>query len=325
VHIEERLRKRLLRPALMILLVVTALVLPTWLWVVRGRTLPLEVVLDPPVFVVKASSTVPLRPTIRPQREDLVPTWEGLVVRNSDGQHHFKAPDKSGLYTVTIKVRRSGSTVKDSVTFQVVADEPGSYSISRPPAPDFPPDLPPCPAPVPARARIHGRPCKGATVVVETRGAPRSTIWHWLDEHRDQASEGRSANLLLGDHDDKTSITSLIVAPQGNCAWSSTTVVAMESCRARPGSKAVLADFSWQMVGPGHFRFAAKPSRTPGVFYTLYHWDFGDGVQKETKSPLVAHRFKGPPRRWHRVTLRVEADKETAESVRAVMDRSVTE
>jgi hypothetical protein len=285
----------------------------------------LEVVLDPPVFVVKASSTVPMRPTIRPQREDLMLTWEGPVVRNSDGQHYFQAPDKSGLVTVTIKVRRSGSTAEDSITFQVVEDDPGSYAVSRPPAPDSPPDRPPCPGPVPARVRLHGRPCKGATVVVETSGAPRSTIWHWLDDHRDHTVEGRVANLLLGDHDDKTSITSLIVAPQGNCAWRSTLPVAMDSCRARSGSKAVLSDFSWQMVGPGHFRFAAKPSRTPGVWYKLYHWDFGDGAKKKTKTPLVAHRFEGPARRWHLVTLRVETDKESAASVRAVMDRSVTE
>lgn len=325
MHVEERLRRRLLRPALMILLVVTALLLPTWLWVIRGRKLPLEVVLDPPHFVVKASSTVPLRPTIRPRRDDLVLTWEGSVVRNNDGEHHFQAPGKSGLYTVTVEVRRSGSTAEDSVTFQVVQDDPGSYAISRPTAPGSPPDLPPCPGAVPFKVMLHGRPCTDAQVVVEVRGAPPSTIWHWLDGQRDQAVEGRVANLLLGDHDDTSTIRTLIVEPKGTCAWSSATPVAMVSCQARPGSRAVMSDFSWQMVGPGHFRFAAKPSRTPGIWYKLYHWDFGDGDMKRTKTPLVAHRFKGPAKRWHLVKLRVETDKESAESVRAVMDRSVTD
>jgi hypothetical protein len=77
------------------------------------------------------------------------------------------------------------------------------------------------------------------------------------------------------------------------------------------------------MKGPGHFRLAAKPSRTEGVTFERYIWRFDDGEQRKTRRPVVEHRFDGPRRRWHRVTLEVRGGDRSARTTRVLVDRTV--
>jgi hypothetical protein len=92
---------------------------------------------------------------------------------------------------------------------------------------------------------------------------------------------------------------------------------------AREAPAGVRADFHWQLLGPGRFRLSAKPARRADGCHTGYSWEFDDGQRKTTARPVVVHRFAGPPRRWHRVTLEVTALTGRARVTRRLMDRSV--
>jgi hypothetical protein len=329
---DSRLRSRFKRPLLLLLGVVAVVVVPTWLWFSRGRTVPLSVVLDPPRFVVQAGDRVPLRPRISPEGADVVVSWAGSGVHPDRGGREavWEAPAAPGIKHVVVTVRRSGTRKSDSISFHVVSKDPNKLPLSRP-APDAPPaptGLAACPA-APPTVKLHGRPCPGANLVAQVQGAPGARSWHWWGDGRAQAVPGQLANLPLGSQD---KLTSLVVPPAGStetrCAWTIVTTVKPEACQAGL-DQPVFAAFSWQMKGPGHFRLAAKPARTKGVRFVSYRWTFDDGRERKGDKPQVSHRFGGAPRRWHLVTLEVEAQREgvkeriRASAVRALYDRTV--
>jgi hypothetical protein len=327
---DARLRARLARPLLIAVLVAAVLVLPTWLWITRGRKLPLTVVLDPPTFVARAGATVPLRPRVAPADEELTIAWSGPGIAKRDRERLeavWRAPGEAGIYTVTIQVRRSGTVAEDSVSFQVVEASPGRYPVVRPPASRSRPEgLPSCP---PAgrrpRVKILGRPCRGASLVavVEPDGAKEA--WHWWAPHPEEAAEGSKADLLLTDPEQEQELISLVVLGQPPCAWSLRTRVRLAGCEAGPriAGERAFAAFSWQMLGPGYFRLAAKPQRNPGVKTVTYNWTFEDGTSRRTGKPQISHRFGGKPQRYRVVELEVRSDTGQARTARVLVDRSV--
>jgi hypothetical protein len=329
---DSRLRSRLKRPLLVLVGVVAVLVVPTWLWFHRGRTVPLSVVLDPPRFVVKTGTRVPLRPRITPEGADVVVSWAGSGIHPDKGGQEavWQASAEPGIQHVVVTVRRSGTRKTDSVSFHVVSKDPELLPLSRPP-PDplpAPTGLPACPGTAPT-VKFHGRPCVGANLVAEVQGVPNARSWHWWGQRHEQAVTGRMANVRLGS---QNKLTSLVAPPSGSpetrCVWTITTEVKPEACQAGL-DQPVFAAFSWQMKGPGHFRLAAKPPRTTGVRVVSYRWTFDDGRERKGDKPQVSHRFGGAIKRWHLVKLEVEAlktgskDRVLASAVRALHDRSV--
>ena len=189
--------------------------------------------------------------------------------------------------------------------------------------PSPPAGLPPCSRPAPG-IRLHGTPCAGGNLVLELTGAPPGArAWHAVEGGHGRGVAGRWAELLL--RASSSAVVSRVVPGGGACAWTVRTPLDPKGCVTGPGAAKVFADFSWQMVSPGHFRFAAKPSRTEGLVFERYLWDFGDGARKESKTPQIAHRYQGPPARWHLVRLEVVAGKGRARTLRLVVDRSVQE
>lgn len=329
---DARLRARLVRPLLIAVLVVAVLVLPTWLWIVRGRKLPLTVVLDPPTFIVRAGTTVPLRPRVTPASEEVTITWKGPGIQ--DRHRHrgldavWRAPEEAGIYTVSIQVRRSGTVAEDSVSLQVVEAPPEQYPVLRPPPPRSRPEgLPPCKGP-PPKVKILGRPCHGANLVamVEVTGASGAKeAWHWWAARPKEVVDGWKADLLLTDREQEQELISLVVLGQPPCAWSLRTRIRLAGCEAGPriAGERAFADFSWQMLGPGYFRLAAKPQRNPGVKTVTYHWAFEDGRSKRTGKPQISHRFSGKPQRYRVVELEVRSSTGRARTARVLVDRSV--
>lgn len=320
---DRRPSRRWLRPALVLLLLAVTVTIPTWLWMTRGRRLPLRAVLDPPSYVVAAGRTLPLRPRIQPERDDAVLTWSGPGV--SDGV--FTAPARPGLYTVSLQVRRSGTTVEDSVSIRVTRRDPASYPLARPPAAPTPPrGEPSCEGEQPSVA-VHGRPCRGATLVVELKG-PAGRAWHRWDTEGHTPLPGRLRDLVLppgASAGSELAVQSVLEPAGESCLWRLRTPVTVADCRAGPRPDAVFAAYSWQMVGPGHFRFAALPLRGEAPQVTRHAWDFGDGTTRASTAPMVAHRFADPPKHYHRVKLTVETGAGSATTERVVVDRSVPE
>ena len=345
---ERRLGRRLTKPVLVTLFVVGSMVLPTWLWIERGRVLPLSVLLDPPQYEVRAGRQLPLRLRLEPAaaREQVVLEWQGPGLSRTDdpGRAVWTAPGRPGSYTVSVTARRSGTKVKDSVTFQVTRDAP--LRLARPPSgPPPPADLPRCKE----RARrgaspgvraeragqtlrapkvlVHGIPCAGGTVVLElaqTDGI--SGVWHMIEGQAPR--HGAWAELVLPSKGTLPPVATLALAREPDtardCGWTLSTRLDGKGCVAGPGSRPVFADFAWQLVGPGHYRFAAKPSRTPGVRFARYSWDFGDGTTRKTREPQLKYRYQPPLKRWHLVRLEVEgSDGSRATTVRLAVDRTV--
>jgi hypothetical protein len=192
-----------------------------------------------------------------------------------------------------------------------------------------PRDLPSCAGPAPT-VKVHGRPCAGAIVVAELVSERALRGWHSWAKEPNAPHAGRLANLHVGlPAGAELVLQSLAVDQERSCAWSVSTAMRVARCTAGPAAGPVFADFSWQMVSPAQFRFAAEPSRHPEVTFEQYRWSFGDGEHLTTHDPLVAHRFKGARERWHLVRLTVTARSSSAagelqaSAVRAVMDRSV--
>jgi len=314
MELEERRTRRLALPLLVTLLLAVSLAIPGYLWLTRGRDLPLRVLLDPPRYVVVAGQRVPLRLRLTPADRDRVElVWEGPGLDRQ--RESWTAPSRPGSYTVKVTARRSGTKARDSVTFLVAAAAP---RLERPAAEPAPPrDLPPCEGKRPA-VRLHGAPCTGGTVVIEVAAGGSARAWHWLDAGRPQS--GMWAELvapLSG------TLTTLVVPEGGACAWTLRRPLGGGECVAGLLQGAVFADFRWELVSPGQVRLAAKPSRTAGVRFERYRWDFGDGTRKETRGPQVSHRFKPPLKRWNLVTLEVVAGDRTAKGLRLVVDRTV--
>jgi hypothetical protein len=321
MELESGGSRRLLRPLLIAVLLAASLAIPSYLWLTRGRDLPLTVLLDPPTYVAAPGQRVPLRLRVEPAaaRREVTLTFQGPGV--DVAQDQWVAPAKPGTYTVRVTARRSGTTVKDGVSFQVLAGEPDALPLERPPAPSVPPvDLARCPGRAPA-IELHGEVCAGSTVVLEAPSGP--TIWH--REGQGPWISGSWAELVLPRQGPwPVQITSVTVpVRQPPCAWTVRRAVDGSRCQGGPRRGAVFADFSWELISPGHFRFAAKPSRTPGLRFDRYLWDFGDGSRKESTKPRVSHRFAPPLRRNHLVRLEVVAGKTRAAGLRLVIDRTV--
>lgn len=314
MELEERRARRLLVPLLVALLLAASLAIPGYLWLTRGRDLPLRVLLDPPRYVVVGGDRVPLRLRLSPTERDGVELgWEGTGIDRQ--RRSWTAPFRPGSYTVKVTARRSGTKARDSVTFLVAAEAP---RLERPVADPAPPrDLPPCGGKRPS-LRLHGAPCTGGTVVVEVVADGPVRAWHWLEGGRVQ--NGVWAELVAPRGG---TLTTLVVPGDGACAWTLRRPVGGGDCAAGPRRGAVFADFRWELVSPGHVRLAAKPSRTEGVAFERYRWDFGDGTRKETRDPQVSHRFKPPLKRWNLVTLEVVAGERAAKGSRLVVDRTV--
>jgi len=163
--------------------------------------------------------------------------------------------------------------------------------------------------------------------VVDVEGAPRARVWHWLAGDQAHAVEGKKADLRLPRTGAKTllEVVSLVVLARDHCAWTWHTPVTVAVCESGPGVAAVFAEFTWRMLGPGDFQFAAKPSRTSGVRFERFVWDFGDGTRQQTRKPIISHRFVGQPEPWRLVKLEVQASLGRARVARVVVDRSVRE
>jgi hypothetical protein len=351
---EQSAARRLGRTILIVVLLAASLAVPAYLWVTRGRGLPLRVVLDPPTHLVKAGGTVPLGLRILPPSaaREVQLSWEGEGIR-ADGET-WQAPKEPGTYTVKVKARRSGTMVKDSVSFHVSRD-PGALRMVRPPTlKPRPKGLAPCDGPAP-EVKLETETCAGGNVVLSVSADRPVEAWHALDgDGGTWSARGTRAELVLPRREPWPTVVSLVAplraggisapperpsgargteigeAPRAGaerpktlaCAWTIRTPLSGATCRAGPGA-GVFADFTWQLRSPGQFSFAAKPARHGGPRLNRYRWDFGDGTKKTTRRPQTSHRYKPPLRRYWLVKLEVSSAAGEAKTTRLVVDRTV--
>lgn len=321
-------------PLAVSLVVVFALVTPTWLWFVRGRKLPVNVTLSAERYAASAGSTVSLRARIWPTPNNVEMVWEGPGVRGSGDRALWRLPQQLGVHTAKLTVRRSGAWASDAVSVRVTARDPADCTVDRPPSHGRPPrDAPRCPANA-ARPRpsisLHGEPCWGGNLVASIDVPHDHLSWLWWTDSPTRTNRGPLANLRLPARAESRAappakthreITALVIDGKKRCGILTRTTVAVKRCQAGPTAKGLFSDFRWELIGPSSFRFVAKPPRGTSTKAAQYRWDFGDGQQRVVSSPVVVHRYVHA-RSQYLVSLETMAGKQRATTFKAVTDRS---
>lgn len=323
------------RPLAVIVVVVFALIAPTWLWFVRGRKLPVNVTLSAGHYTASAGSTVSLRARIWPTPDDVEMVWEGPGVRGEGDRARWRLPQQLGVHTAKLTVRRSGAWATDAISVRVTASDPARCAIDRPPSHDRPPlEAPRCRAGA-ARLRptisLHGEPCWGGNIVARVHAPRGHASWLWWTDKPMRASPGPLANLRLPARpaspatrhaESHREISALVVNRAKQCTVLASTTVAIRPCQAGPIAKSLLSDFRWELIGPSSFRFVAKPPRGGGTKAARYRWGFGDGQQREASSPVIVHRYDHAKPQYL-VSLETITGRQHATTIKAVTDRSV--
>lgn len=320
---DQRLSARLRRPLTIVLVVLVVLVAPTWLWLVRGRRLPVRVLVSANRYVAPAGAKVALTARIMPVVQDAKVLWSGTGVAGRGSRASWKLPHQPGVYTASLTVRRAGSVASDAISVRVITPAQDARSVDRPsPRPAPPADLPRCqPGLTGRRATLHGQPCLGANIVAQLEPTPHQQAWFWWADTPGAPLRGPMANLRLRHNAAARDLVVAIHEQRRRCIHLTHQRISVLPCTAGP-SRELFADFSWQLISPGVFRLAAKPPRIAhDDRRVVYRWAFGDGKARELSEPATVHRFQDN-KSQHLVTLLVQVGQHQARAVKAVTDRS---
>jgi len=320
-----------LKKGSLISLVLAAIMMPIYFWYHHGRKVPLRITLNASQYVVSQGQKVALFVDIIPATGEAVSvTFSNPDVKATSALSGTLIAKHPGSHTITAFARRAGAQAKDAIMLQVLEKPLASYGRRTPAQSQRTPDtLPDCPPPKePSKtkalsAKIIGEPCRGANIVIALDGPKKMTdeIWHRVGDDVSSYRAGRMANIRLAKDATGELTISSMVRQEIQCWRTLQTKVTVKDCDAGPRPDAVFADFTWQLVGPGHFRAAAKLARGKGGQFDRYRWSFGDGKKKNLKTPATAHSCELRPD-FHLVTLTVVRGKESATTQRAVFDRT---
>jgi hypothetical protein len=335
---DERIRAPLRRPIAVALLVLAALVAPTWLWFVRGRKLPVRVVVQADRYVAAAGTKVLLNARVAPEAEVQL-RWRGPGLDSTERRAEWTLPAEPGVYTAKLTVRRSGSVARDAISVTATPADPLDYPLDLPPERRKPnlQAVAACSPAQPLEVVIRGRRCSGSNLVVALGRPPRREVWFWWLDQPQQAQPGPLANMRLPEAErglpasqpgrpSGSTVPTLVAAVldnERNCLHSVQQSVAPESCRGGPRADQPFADFGWRLVGPAMFRFAAKPPRGMPTRSPRYHWKFGDGDEVSRDGPTVTHRYTDGEQH-HVVELTLELGDQRLQTLRAVSTRTLS-
>jgi hypothetical protein len=350
--------KKALRPAAIVTMLAAAIAIPTWLYHARGRKLPIAVVLTAKRYVIGPGEALTIRSRLLPKGASVERYWRGPGVVSGSGKAiRWKAPAEPGLYTISLRVRRSASYAEDAISIRV-ADRPFA-KLPRPEVATAPelPKWPACPQPdgmgSPTKITLLVPPCAGQRLLVAVPSKP--VPWMYLSGHSARARFGSHAELRLPKTISKDEPVELFVVQANesqHCLQTTRQPIAVERCEpeqattrpasrpspssqpssqpssrpsARPnGSTApLIAEFQWELISRSGFRLRARPQHEahPAV---RYRWQLDPKTTRETKLPLLAHEFKTESR-YHVVKLTVVAGGKKAHTARLLVDRTIIE
>lgn len=319
----------LLRPLAIGCALAVAVGLPLWLYQTRGRKLPLTVLLVAERSVVGVGQEVTVASRLRPAERHVERQWFGPGVpaaQPAPASFRWRAPAKPGVYTLRLRVRRSGHFAEDAISLQVVAKPPSSLPLQRPAPPAKAPSTPLC-APEKTAALqkssaliAHGRVCAGLRIVAELRRAKREG-WGptWLGLTSGPLARGRLRELWVPAG--PATLRARFLDREQRCVHELSQPLPLTPGCVTPTKDALRADFGWQLRGPGDFVLLAKPPRPPAA--AVYQWDLGDGQLRTTNRASLPYRYTGKAQRYRIVRLSMQVGSRRASTLRLLIDRTV--
>lgn len=305
-----------------------AVALPLWLYQTRGRKLPLTVLVVAERTVVATGQEVTIASRLRPADRHVERQWFGPGVpaaKPAPASFRWRAPAKPGVYTLRLRVRRSGRFAEDAISLQVVAKPLSELPQERPTPPAKVPKAPLCaPAKTAALQKssaliAHGRVCPGLRIVAELRRAKGSWGPIWLGLTAETLDRGRLRELWVPAG--PATLRARFFDRAERCVHELSQPLPLAPDCMAAAKAALRADFGWQLRGPGDFVLLAKPPRPPVA--AVYQWDLGDGQLRTTNRASLPYRYTGKAQRYRIVRLTMQVGSRRASTLRLLIDRTV--
>ena len=190
------------RTVVVVAMLVVAIGTPLVLWLIYGRNLELDLIIELDRYQIAPGESITARATLWPA-EAAVVHWQGpgtidqLVHEtkqtNSHIEVHWTPPTKPGVYTLQATAKRSGTMVQDTLSVRVI-----EYGASPGP------NIPDC-EPLPEKPRLTvDDACFGGQVMLEIPHNPYRHVWYrWAGQGTARGVAGRKRSLsapLCGAH-----------------------------------------------------------------------------------------------------------------------------